>query len=318
MKCVLSLAILAISQIRLIAAAPQQEAGREAQQQAVEASAKVQDIKYTDIFTSTEKRFTVVMKLMKDDGFKAELLTAVHGAISRSSNDLFQKWAEVLSAAYPQRFEGAVARSTLPSWLKSTAVKTNSDQANKVKEALTEVGKSVHTLLTQLFGEYAKKIETEKAEVPQGAASGVAGSSTGLALTQAAANTSDNDDLLNLRFVMTPFKDDLYALYNSIKDMPTSNDNDKTAIKTKVMEWVKEKVPSVEPIEAIDGHAVQGQLKKIIVTDTHLTDSVISIESYNQMDTDLTEAFEKCKNMNAASFGTIGLLLAAVLAFTMW
>lgn len=48
-----------------------------------------------------------------------------------------------------------------------------------------------------------------------------------------------------------------------------------------------------------------------------IIDSLLSFKDFNLEDLELARRIEECKKLNSASFGTIGFLVAAVIAFTM-
>ncbi|GBE61370.1 histidine kinase2 isoform X1, putative [Babesia ovata] len=316
MKCILSLTLLAISQIGHILAAGQQQV--EASQSQNVAASDAKEIKYAEIIPNAEKRVKIIMGLMERDGFKTELLTSLHGEISKASNQLFAKWSKVLGEEYQKRFESTTLKTTLPSWLLADKVKASSDQADAVRNALTEAGKSIHKLLTYLFDDYAEKIKpkAEKAQAAQTA--GSVGVSAEESQMQESAQETTDGNLLNLRFVLPSVADDLSALYDSIKKMPTTNEEEKKAILAIVTKWLKDNIPNIEAKASLDAVQIKDEMSKLFDTQVHLRDSVIAINAYNQLDAKLSESVEKCKKMNSASFGAVSLLLAAVLAFTMW
>ncbi|CDR95450.1 hypothetical protein BBBOND_0206080 [Babesia bigemina] len=321
MKLVTSFALLVFSQINLILAA--------AEEQASAAPAKAENtpsdnINYNDVIPTVEKRFKAVMKLMKGEGFKTELLEKANAEINKVSTQFLSRFTPLLS-------EGARAASgqvvePVPSWIRDSATnRVISHQAGAVQNALLQSGKSIHKLFVNLFENFSEQVQSAPVKPEAGKeAENLAQGNTGLtgsvatSETTVAENDQNDEDFLNLRFVMPPFAKDIAALYTLIKDKKQQTVEERNALVEEIKKWLTENVRSVKPKEHMVFETVREVLEKLCGSEKHLADTALSFDAYNHVDSKLAESIERCKNMNAASFGTMGLLLAAVIAFTMW
>ncbi|CDR95462.1 hypothetical protein BBBOND_0206200 [Babesia bigemina] len=288
---------------------------------------KIDGVDYDYVIPSTEKRFKVVMSLMDGDGLNVHLLEKVEEVFKELISHSMHKWTEALPTEHQDRFLRYASQqaTSLPTGIQMQNY-TSVEQAKAIRNALDISGKSFHLLFGLLFGDYAKHVshESTKAEATQ---IEEPGSDPNVARgVLDAPNNSHNvkegmqiDDMfLNLRFVLPSFANDLYELHGVIANKPNETNLDKNAITRSVMDWMKIHLPEIEANKVVKGYEIQQKLTQLVQNEPHLTEAIIAFKAYNLADEDLKSSVAKCKEMNAASFGTIGLLLAAVFASTMW
>ncbi|GBE61369.1 adenine-specific DNA-methyltransferase, putative [Babesia ovata] len=325
MKCVISVALLAFSQISHFVAATAIEKPAATPAKA-ESESKVENINYGDIISTVEKRFKVLMKLMQGEGFKAELLQTTKAEVTKVSNEFLAKFTPLLKVSKDRAQDSSKqVQQPVPSWIKiRSEAESHVEQAVAVHNALEKAGQSIHRLFESLFGKYAEQLQSApvKANVAQQTGK-VAESNTALAGSAssepaAVGESQHDDDFLNLRFVVPVFANDIDTLYALIKEKNDSTKEEQAALLEVIKKWISEKVPSLKPNENMVLATVKQELAKLCTSEVYLKDIALSLDAYNQLDAKLSESVEKCKKMNSASFGAVSLLLAAVLAFTMW
>ncbi|GBE61360.1 single-stranded DNA-binding protein, putative [Babesia ovata] len=326
MKFLISFALLVISRVNLTVATDDTPLPPPPPEPSAHNALKLEGVNYDKVIPSVEKRFRVIMSLMRGDGLKVDLLGKVEEAFTLLINQSLEKWTEVLPAEYQDRFLRYPVRSvpSIPAGSQMQSY-TSAEQARAVRNNLQEAGKCFHILLNLLFGDYSKLISPKSTEV--GATKPDQSGNDPNAAGRVAAATKDSQDVaesmsledlfLNLRFAFPSFADDIYQLHGLIANKENGSQEEKDAIAQDIRNWLKEHMPEIEANKNLDGVKIQQQLTKIIHNEHHLADAIVAFKAYNMADKNLTSSVEKCKKMNSASFGTIGLLFAAVIAFTM-
>ncbi|CDR95463.1 hypothetical protein BBBOND_0206210 [Babesia bigemina] len=300
----------------------------------------VEEPDYYGIFPTASRRFKVLMSLMVEDGFRPELLEFASEKMKDVIKERMDSWeAEIL--ADKERQDGDLKGTKVVSGripppevlrqnleMKEQLLDSIYYKMDECREALKEAGKSISKIFENLFKDYARPgISQPQQNVASREPQVNTESSTNNVNTAVQGTNSpaeyvvkqykNENDYINLRFVMPSFSEDLLSLHKAIQNIEIEKQQDSATLKDVIMSWAQSHLPKMELKDEIDGITIKKELEMLY--DTYFMYYIVtSFREHNILDTNVNAAVVKCKNMNAASFGTMGLLLAAVIAFTMW
>nr|BAN64740.1 hypothetical protein [Babesia bovis] len=268
-------------------------------------SEDVVSLSYEDIFPTAEKRFRAVMRMIDGNGFNEKLVALARDKVTTQCNAKMGNSSELnaLTTGAGEQDQAAAASNhhaandpmAIPDIVKN-CTKYN----DLFVDNLTNIGKRLRSIFQSMFGDdYKVKILGKDLEFNEGQLESM---------------------FLDLRFVFTPFSDDLkhiYALINPEK----KNNHEKTGIKDEekemVKEWVSNNAPNMSSVFNMNEEQLWTVMYQLFNTDVSMLESVkLRIEVFNNNTDDLKQAKELCKKQNSAMFGSIALLISAVLMFT--
>ncbi|GBE61358.1 family transcriptional regulator, putative [Babesia ovata] len=340
MNLVVAFAVLAYVQMqRIIAVATTTDQNQVNNETTTNRIIIVDEPDYYDIFPTASRRFKVLMGLLDGDGFRYELLEFVTKNMKDIIQSRFDAWVAELKAAEKQEDAGLNGTKVITGRIPPPAVLKNhlgrKDELlslidNKIDEfhtALEEAGRTIHIIFENIFKDYTRNLPKKQANM----ASRVQRKTGDLsrrdpepvvpvklpAPDYVVQEIRNENDYIKLRFVMPPFSEDLLSLYKSIQGLNRDMMQDNSALNEVIATWVKEHVGDMEIKQQINCFKVKEGLEALYGTDKMLY-IVTSFREHNLVDENVTESAEKCKKISSACLCTIGPLLAAVIAFTMW
>ncbi|EDO06001.1 hypothetical protein BBOV_II000410 [Babesia bovis T2Bo] len=258
-----------------------------------------------DIFPTAEKRFRAVMRMINGDGFNEKLVKLALDKVTTQCKAIMGNSSEsnALTAGEGVHDQAAAA-SNHHAVNDQLATSKNANSCKEYNdlfvENLTNIGKRLNSIFQSMFADdYKVKIIGKDLEFNEGQLGSM---------------------FLDLRFVFPPLSDDLKSIYTLINPEKKSS-YEKTGIKDKekemVKEWVSNNAPGMISAFNMNEEQLWTVMYQLFNTDVSMLESLkLRIDVFNNNAGDLKQAKELCKKQNSAMFGSIALLISAVLMFT--
>ncbi|ORM41680.1 uncharacterized protein BXIN_2756 [Babesia sp. Xinjiang] len=248
-------------------------------------------IDYENIIRTAEKRFKVVMRMMKDGKFKEHLVTF--------AKEEFKKHCEKGPMGVPPpgpQPNVEVAEGRAPT-------------AEAFAELLEKVGTGLHEVFTGLYGANYMTLAfpAEEKRLTEG--------------SEASNETELTNEVhfLNMRFALPQLYSDVFCLYNIVnpEGKNTTLTVNAPALQA-IKEWARNNTPNIKLLDNINQETFEKGLKALFGDSNPPFHKLkVHIEVFNgDLSQETKDAIEKCRKLNSALFGSVAILFASMLTFT--
>ncbi|GFE55242.1 chromosome segregation SMC, putative [Babesia ovis] len=272
------------------------------------------NIDYKTIIPTVEKRFKIIMQMVNGGEMDGKFLKYTEEEFRkqcvRDTKEMLTQRVLVNAEEYFGG-QGAVEpeyRVLVPD---TEQIKHMCDERTAVLiQRLKDVTPNLDKLFKSLYGtEYKKLSEAVDSKKSIFGGSGLR-----------SANISVEAQYLNLRFAMPQFYNDVKEFYDYINPERVDNSHItklEESVVRRVKGWLNKHITTMKPLDSMDETNFLAAMKALYGGDNSAFDRLkIDLDVFNAHADDTKEAAGKCKQQNSALFGSVALLIATILTFT--